>query len=360
MFNKKTNKNIEWKTIESIQELIALKDEWQLLYVKQHHKNPFCCPLWILNWYHIYWQNNWELKVLAGFVDGKIIVFVPTYLQREKYWPFLTTMYPLAQGEHEEIELATEYIDILIESQWKSVALPYIHKWFNLQPVDIICWNAILSGSNVHTMAISIGNTKLIETSRYIIKNKDWNEKNLSKNTKKRINKNRNKLAKVHTELKWLNKKELEDYWPMMVKFHQKRWQVEGKKGAFKGREFSEFHKNIINSKQKIIPLFSVLLINNKVAAIHYYLAVGDTLHFYQSGWDSTSMARYSPGLSLHLWSIKNNPYQYYDFMMGNKLDSYKSQFGCDLELMLNINVSIRPYKIILHQIITKIINKNI
>jgi len=355
MLDNNITAKITWKTVESIQELISLKEQWQLLYVKQQNMNPFCCPQWLLSWYEVYWQKNWSLKVLVGFIDDELIAFIPTYVQRAKHWPFLTTMRFLGQGEAEDIELATEYLDILIEPHNKIIALPYIQNWFKLKQIDLICWDAILTESTINEIFLNIEGTKRTEASRFIINSQNWSVNKLSKNTRKRINKNNNKLKKVSTELKWLNKEELETYWPIMISFHQKRWQAEGKKGAFTSTEFYNFHKSILNSNDQITPLFSVLLVNNKAAAIHYYLVIGDTLHFYQSGWDSISMANYSPGLSLHIWSIKNNPYLYYDFMMGNKSDSYKSQFKCSSKVMFNIKTINHPFRLLLHKLINKL-----
>ena len=84
----------------------------------------------------------------------------------------------------------------------------------------------------------------------------------------------------------------------------------------------------------------SAILINGIPIVINYYLHDHDTLYFYQCGWNENEYANLSPGFSLHIWSIINNPLKCYDFMMGNVNDNYKSSFKCnEIATMYDITI---------------------
>ena len=98
----------------------------------------------------------------------------------------------------------------------------------------------------------------------------------------------------------------------------------------------------------------SCLEVDGTPVAINYYFIGQDTLYFYQSGWD-LNFSKISPGLALHLWSIIDCEYRYYDFMLGDDKDSYKKRFGCSEIPMVNIQLRRNWHKIFLSKMIMRL-----
>jgi hypothetical protein len=139
-----------------------------------------------------------------------------------------------------------------------------------------------------------------------------------------------------------------------MIEYHQARWNKKGKLGAFVQQNFQLFHQKFMKVNARKFVNISALIVNNKPIAINYYLTDKNTLYFYQCGWDEVNYSHFSPGLSLHLWSIENAKQPFYDFMKGELIDSYKGKFGCEQQPMTNIMIAINSKKLFIKKIIIK------
>ena len=352
--NEQTTQCIQWQLITDFTDLSTLKQQWQELLKQSAAASPFSSPQWLLTWHQTYWQSNWELTTLVGYVDNSLVAILPCYVQHSLQWPHIKVLYPLGQGEPEEAEVSSEYCDAIIAKKYEAIVLPELKKKLAEFNVDKVYWSAALQSSHIKGLLESVFKYTAVTThSRYCVERSKWTLQNLSKNTRARYKRSNNQLTKINATYHWVKPEAYEIYTAKLIKYHQSLWESRGNKGAFSHEEFNRFHHAFRTGNTVKISAISV---DNTPIAINYYFFDETTLYFYQCGWDSESYANFSLGLSLHLWSIENCPYPYYDFMMGELKDSYKEKFASLREPMTNIEIKINPKKVFLQKLAHKII----
>jgi len=319
-------KSVKWKLIEEIENLTTFKVEWNELCV-QTNDSFFMSPEWILNWISVFWQDEWQLKVILGFENNKLSIIMPLYIQERGIFK-TKTLYPLGQGEPESTEVCSEYQDILIAKNTKIQLTDVARQLKNLN-IGRITWQALLADSNLLKLTPYLPQIRAINSGcRYAIDRLNDPKIFLSKNNFSSWRKSKNKLQHLDAKFSWVPFNKTLYYWNRMKELHQKRWNKNDKQGAFLHEKFSQFHLQCVNENNIRI---SIIEVNNSPIAINYYYVANNTLYFYQSGWNVEGYANMSPGFALHVWSIQNNPFGQYDFMMGKKNTSYKNKFGCNI-----------------------------
>jgi len=350
--NNEACNNITWQLINNVNELHEIEEQWQSLALESPNSTPFSSPKWILNWYQIYWQDNWELSTLAGYINNKLVVLFPSYIQHSPQWPYIKVMFPLGQGEPEDAEISSEYCDIIVSAGLESIILPELLSELAELNIDQIIWNAALQNSHIIKLLERAYEYKSITSHyRYQIECSKWALQSLSKNTRSRYKRSNNQLKKINASFNWVHSKDYEKYTLLLIEYHQALWKTRGSQGAFSQPNFKNFHNQYRNSDSVKI---SAIIVDNIPIAINYYFSDKTTLYFYQCGWDSNNYANFSLGLSLHLWSIENCYHNYYDFMMGDINNSYKSKYGAQQSLMSNIAINIKPRKVLISKVINK------
>ena len=154
-------------------------------------------------------------------------------------------LFLLGQGEPEKAEVASEYLDILIDKTKEVDILQSYQNFFTLNEFDTFYTRAVREHSNI--LKIFPKNKKLIGY-QYLINKKEWCANDLSNNTKKRHKRSKNQLTKLNAELSWINPEEYSDYWKTMMRFHQQRWEKKNQAGAFSENKFTLFHQLLITS----------------------------------------------------------------------------------------------------------------
>jgi hypothetical protein len=325
MVNKPNVNKIEWLLVEDITCLKEHIEQWQQL-ILETESNLFCSPEWIITWIKTYWQPSWQLKTIIGFENKELVAIAPLYIQPSKTLISIAKLLPLGQGEPEESEVLSEFQDIVLLHKNESIYNELANKILSL-PFDSLYCNTLLPDSNWHRVLASFKNATFTNTGqRYLIASNQDYLLTLSKNNRTKWKRCNNKLEKLNAQCLWVSEENYGKYWRQLILFHQQRWNKKGKLGAFFHDDFIKFHETFQLSKNIKI---SVLLIDQKPIAINYYLHDDNTLYFYQCGWDEEDNANLSPGFSLHIWSILNNPLKNYDFMAGDKNDRYKNAFVC-------------------------------
>ena len=306
-------------------------------------------------WFNCYWQKNWQLHSIAYYQDDNLICLAPLFIEKSKSFPFTNTLYLVGQGEAEYAEAALEYLDLYIKPGYEKIVYPLLTNEINKLNFDQCIIKAIFENSHLAKILPQIkGELTQQNYAQYRVNNIHWQLTQLSKNTRSRINRCKNQLAKLDATVRWLAVDEYNDAWEVLKNYHQHRWQNKGKTGAFASYEFNSFHKTLRKQDNSMVAM-SAVFIGEQPIAIHYYLVSDDTYHFYQSGWDEQNSAKLSPGLFLHYWSITHCPKKYYDFMMGGLNNSYKAKFNADARAMLSITVVKKPVKLLLSKAFNKL-----
>ena len=338
---------IQWGEITHLNKLKEIEESWYALNKSSSVGTIFSSPAWLLEWISTFWQPTWSLHVITGYIDKNLVILVPLYLQSNGNIIKTKTLFPIGQGEPEYEEVSTEYLDILIDDRISPEnSYQLIAQKIKKLPFNQLKWYSVLE--DAHWLAVFKLISKRLPNlagKRYLIENIDGDIDNFNKSTKKQWKRKSNKLPESFV-FKWALPSEYPKYWNKLSELHQLRWQNKNKPGAFSSIKFNEFHHNLqLNLQAKTIKI-SVLLIENKAAAINYYFHYDNTFYFYQSGWDE-SLAQYSPGLLLHIWSALHTDDEKYDLMMGTTSSTYKQKICNNHVNMYNTEIKSTFEKII-------------
>ena len=342
---------IIWKTFTNIKQLVLIQTEWDKLNQEHNSGCFFTSPKWLLNWVDIYWQDNWHIYSFAAYDGNELIALLPFYYQQNSKFLTQKNLFFIGQGEPEQAEVSSEYLDILINDNYSKPLLSYCRERLSHKEFDTFFVRATTATANV-LKAMDTTHHKLSGT-QYQLSPEHWKIELLSKNTRSKIKRTTKLLTSNNAQFTWVANEDKLSYWEKMSQFHQKRWLKKNCTGAFSQDEFHNFHRNLIDNSTNTA--MSVLTINNQVIAINYYLKDNDNYYFYQSGWDEEKFKHFSPGFALHVWSIKNCDASKYDFMMGSLNDSYKSKFNCEKHALYEISVHYKPIKHVLLKLLQKI-----
>ena len=244
-----------------------------------------------------------------------------------------------------------------MKTGYEETVYPLVINEINKLKFDQCVVKAVFENSNIAKILPHIkGALTQQHYAQYVVSSTNWQLAQLSKNTRSRINRCKNQLAKLDATVRWFTAEEYDSAWELLKSYHQNRWENKGKTGAFAAPEFNGFHQTLREQDSSMIAM-SAVFIGEQPIAINYYLVTEDTYHFYQSGWDELNYSQLSPGLFLHYWSLSNCPKKYYDFMMGGLNNSYKAKFQADERAMLAIKVVRSPIKLFISKVLKKITN---
>ncbi len=326
-----TPKNLRWQYVDDLQTLDTLWPYWDALAARCGADTLFNTSHWLKPWLTHFWQPDWRLAAQVAWHENQVMAILPVYIQPDK-----STAFPLGQGEPEKMEVATEYLDVLLEpGEYASLAPELLLRLRKTAPK--LQWRALKHDAWLLKLLANTSHTAR-QTTRYLSTVERFSTKQLSKNTRAQHNRGRNKLAKHHHyTMRWASDNEYAQLFATMRELHDARWKKAGKGGAFQSEQFIAFHHALIRHTDDVA--LSVLEIDGQAAAIHYYLKSDTTLYFYQSGWNSEQFSPFSPGLLLHCWSIQHCGCEDYDFMMGAAKNSYKAKLADSQTPMFNIEV---------------------
>ncbi|WP_432464327.1 GNAT family N-acetyltransferase [Agarivorans sp. QJM3NY_33] len=345
---------VDWRVITQLDELMRLEPQWEQL-ADTCQASLFSQFKWIKHWLKVYWQEDWQLLVYAGFAEGQLVAVAPFYRQILKAGFGLKKLSLLAQGEEEEAELASEYIDVLVMPNYQQQALPVLSLYLQNLDFDLLLCRAIHVSSHLYQLLAGVKLCQCYPAKSYAVNCEQWSIAKLSRNGRSKWRRASKTLAHSSAVFKWLSLSEMEHYWPDLVAMHQGRWQNQGQLGAFSAARFIQFHGDFRREYANHVAM-SGLFVGQKAIALNYFLLDKQHLHFYQSGWDDAQFAHCSPGFALHVWSLLHSKTTIYDFMMAGKLGGYKTQFAAEETEMANLCLAKRPWRVKLFKLINKVI----
>jgi len=237
---------IIWQKITSFQQLSALQKSWTLLNHRTNDNCLFTSPAWLLNWYNIFWQENWKLHCFAAFENDILIALLPFYYQKSKGVLSQKKLFLLGQGEPEKSEVASEYLDILIDDAMPASEIKKGLLKLQIKKFDLLTVRAVKHDAKILQL---FGEHKTLAGYQYYLNKNQWCASNLSKNNRSRYKRSNNQLEKMNAKFSWVPAKKFSAYWQVMKKFHQQRWQNKAHQGAFCELNFNLFHQNLLNKK---------------------------------------------------------------------------------------------------------------
>ena len=127
-----------------------------------------------------------------------------------------------------------------------------------------------------------------------------------------------------------------------LAELHRRRWEREGRKGAFSSSAFMRFHQDLI---ARAVPRGEASIVHlaagNRAVCSLYEFRWRGTVLAYQSGVDMEAYANTSPGLLAHTFAIddaRKAGFDRYDFLAGDA--RYKRSLGNDETPLIWLEVS--------------------
>jgi hypothetical protein len=154
----------------------------------------------------------------------------------------------------------------------------------------------------------------------------------LRSGTRQRIRRSLRGFGPVDTEWAESSARALEILDELIV-LHQRRWEDDGKRGAFAASRFREFHRELIPrllARGRVI-LFRARAEVGTIGCLYGFVERG-SIHFYQSGLAAFEDNRLKPGLTVHalcMQACHDRGFVEYNFLAGD--DRYKQELA-DLE----------------------------
>jgi len=295
---------------------------------------------WLFSWWEIYHKNR-ELFIVTFTINHNMVAIFPfqrvidnRYLLNRKIIRFLGT------GENEKDETCSEYINLIIASEYRGQVISAFVEFLQNRPSD---WHCVLltdvrsTSPNLLSMSqqkisgVTTRIEKSVHNAPYIDLPESW-ETLLSVtriNAREQLNRKYNLLKQQGdiTFKKYQGVEILDSVYDSFVELHQKRWESTDKPGCFSSELFTAFHKKLIarlaDSNQAMI---FFLCVDDKAIAARYCFVMGDKTYDYQTGLDMDFETKSSPGTVLLAHVIRdriNHKNHQYDFFKGKK-DAYK------------------------------------
>ena len=346
--------------VRNIERFYSLERDWEGLLLSSNQENLgyFNSWVWATSWWKVYAKKNDKLFVVCQWEKGRLIGLAPFYI-KNKCFGLLKTLLFIGTGEPEDIEVATEYLDLLVSKEsgntFVNKVVAEIEGMTALANIEFV---NLLDDSFCLTALVSKLNNKFILRERlcgyrYVADLKKGGEtSSLPKSQIKKYHvSNRRFIRNGDANCFRISKEEdLAHGMATLSKLHKLRWESKGKTGVFEAVEFQRFHKLL--SKSLLCNddlLMFILSLNETPISVYYGWKFKDTISYYQSGIDTNTKPNMSPGLLMHVQAMqwgKTQGLAHYDFMKGGDT-SYKSNYAEKTQSMYNVRLykkSIRSY----------------
>ncbi|WP_440874866.1 GNAT family N-acetyltransferase [Thalassotalea sp. PLHSN55] len=305
------------KVITTKAELLTLKASWLLLERQQASDTSQCFISWqwLTLWLDTYQDIVEELRVITVYHQQECIAIAPFYCRNKHVFAKKELAF-IGTNEDEEAEVASELLDIVCLTQYKSDVSKLIAKQliaftdlsgFNF--VDIskqsliysVC--ALMKNQMLSAQEANAGWQFYLTTTQ----NDEFTAKLLHK--KKRII-NRFYRQENANFIIATNLAQALALFDDLVQLHQQRWQGKQKLGVFANPDFYAFHKKIIeqsfnDNESQLHAVISAVSVDNQTIAVNYSLKYRNKLYFYQSGINEYFQPNLSPGLLNHLLLVQ-------------------------------------------------------
>jgi CelD/BcsL family acetyltransferase involved in cellulose biosynthesis len=337
----------KWQSevINTQDRFLSVQHEWKAFQqsLSDPHSSPFLSWDWFYLWWEIYKKPSWQLAIGVIRYDQQIVALFPFYI---KLIP-LRQLYFLGTGEPELQEVATEYLDCLVNKDSPAVlskASEFLNRF--VEDVDVVVFQRMLESACIRTLINWQEKYPLAKETacghRYCLAiEAGWEPlvARFGSNLKRKVRKFfRGSIEKSFVFERCKNISELDGYMSHLIRLHEMRWQSKGKVGAFSSRQFLKFHnryaRDLLQSEQLFL---AILKIDGQVAGCIYAFDVDGTRYFYQAGFHP-GMQELAPGHFTHFAAIDSAIRQglrRYDFMAGGINGTYKSQYVAPGELLI-------------------------
>src|SRR5438093_7359609 len=310
-------RSIHVEEIRSVGALEEITLQWSALWNRCDAVTPFQSPCWLLPWWkHI---GGEELCVVTLWIDDQLVGIAPFFI-----WPSPNARTLLLIGTG-----ISDYLDVLVDPEWKDVAANAIFSWLasegdrwdvcdfqELRDNSLLLRAAAPDGYFDETSAQSVCPVIDLATAGYSMRRKA-----------QRYLRHAKKLGELHIEQ--ANQQSFEEFFDALLRLHDRRWQPRGGTQALTEEKLEDFHREAARSflGLGLLRLY-VLKLNDRIIGALYGYEAKQRVYYYLGGFDP-QFAKLSPGVILIGHAIEQaiaSGVKEFDFLRGQ--EPYKYQWG--------------------------------
>ena len=370
--------------INDIEDFFALREQWTEINENSPNGNVFSSWEWMYTWWETYLKqgkrNLYILKCTNIYNDLLGIAPFQIISNPKKYFPCNRQLVLIATGETDGTSVFGEYTDLVIKKGHETAVISAISDHLTQQKNlwDGIKFNQQLKGSHLSKLFESgiYSNNSINKTvseygfRTYIDLPETYKEYLMSLKKKKR-----NNITRIFSRLE----SEQEFSFLEVTTESEIKAQIAGKMSAidiladlnkvrrgdlektsaFEAPNFVLFHRRLL---KRLIPLNKVSLNimhfgDNPVAALYSYKD-NETVHAYQSGFETENGHRYSLLTTMLTQeiskSIDDEDLSRFNFMYADEESTYKRRYSGTTEQMYNISYDKSGLKQTIYNVIHK------
>jgi CelD/BcsL family acetyltransferase involved in cellulose biosynthesis len=341
--------------VQSLEEFARLREEWTGLLTRTRSPSVFQTWEWLGQWWRTFGDDN-TLKILCvRDAEGRLQGSWPMYeAAGARSKGGLRRLHFLGTGEAEADEVASEYADILADREREAEVVHALLQYMITMPWDQLVMPKVLEGScftdsflPAMARSTSARVAKIPSGVRYFVElPRTWDAylERLGSKKRKRIQNYRRRLEREgsYSHRAATEPGQLPAAFATLARLHEVRWASRGKSGAFASPRFIAFHRALIDEFSRLgwLELRIWQYAGRDVAAL-YGFRWGNTVSYYQSGFDTSATGSISLGLVAVMDTIESaidSGYERFDFMRGGD-NSYKETYECETVNMVDVIV---------------------
>lgn len=308
-----------------------MESTWRLLGDRDSNANLFNSFEWIECWIEHYWQPDYRLNLVLIEAGESVLALLPLYFNPEK-----NALMFLGTGEAETAEVASEYLDFLVdpgnvtETDLLDFIAGYLQSLSVYNFLFVNCLHTSLVFSVTQRLKRRVFELSGLQFRLFLNKTFDELAGGFSRNFQKKSREIINRFNKTEgLQFHPLSNEQFEQNWARLRDLHTRNWRDKGRLGAFHAEVFNTFHQRMHERHPAIAQQFAALYSGDTPIAINHYYEYRGAYYFYLTGAEKDQYARISPGLLLHTLCIRqlSGSNYWYDFLKGSLRGSYKAKF---------------------------------
>jgi CelD/BcsL family acetyltransferase involved in cellulose biosynthesis len=330
---------LEYEWITKDHEFDGLKNEWQKIFNENNTLSVFLSWEWINNWWKVF-GNGKKLDVLCIREKSKgiLLAIIPLYKDNKRIlgmpiiWKWsLIGSNSIACSDHLGIvwlvSLNKNTINEILDLIWQHIRDKGVLNLTDLQPSDplipeIANWarnKSIYRKKNIGEICPRIELPNVYE--EYLMQLSS-NFRSQVRSSYRKVLKNKNIVIKSIS-----SSAEVDKYIDALINLNITRMGQKEKISSFSNKSMQAFFKQVsIDMVKRNTAWLDVLLYDNKLMSASLHLVHGNTIYYYQGGFDP-DYARWRPSTVLFAHVIRRaieHKYLYFDFLRGNEQYKYR------------------------------------
>lgn len=351
-----TAKPIHVQRIHTSDDFYILKDRWNALLAESPTNSFFLRWEWLLRWWEVYNEGNYNLCILLVFRGSELIGIAPFYITK-KTWKNMFTIRRLMFLGTKEGSVISEYMDIIYRDGEEESVIREVIRYIEEEDLcdDLYLHMIDTSSKTVPILEQTASDMKFLYTvhdkkeSPYINLQSNYDDflNSLSGSMRYKIRNNQRGLKKYSNVVfrKTADISEFESDFNEFIRLHQKRWETRNMPGSFStGNRFNDFQRRVMDDMLKNGHLeLRFLSVADSNIAVLYNINYNNKIYFYQSGLDVSFDKNIAPGFLLHSHCIEEAikaGLKEYDFLLMGNFDSYKKQWTKDCKYICDIYIA--------------------